>query len=99
MARRRAGRPEVSERFEGFVAGIELVNGYEELTDPAEQEERLLTLADRHRRSAGETLPVEPGFLDALRRGLPPCAGAALGVDRLVMLLLRKDDIADGMYR
>ena len=99
MARRRAGRPEVSERFEGFVAGIELVNGYEELTDPAEQESRLLELTERHRRSTGETLPVDPGFLDALRRGLPPCAGAALGVDRLVMLLLGKDDIAEGMYR
>jgi lysyl-tRNA synthetase class 2 len=99
MARRRAGRPEVSERFEGFVAGVELVNGYEELTDPAEQESRLLELTERHRRSTGETLPVDPGFLDALRRGLPPCAGAALGVDRLVMLLLGKDDIAEGMYR
>jgi lysyl-tRNA synthetase class 2 len=99
MARRRPGRPEVSERFEGFVAGVELVNGSEELTDPAEQEARLLALADRHRRSTGETLPVDPGFLDALRRGLPPCAGASLGVDRLVMLLLGKNDIADGMYR
>ena len=99
MARRRPGRPEVSERFEGFVAGVELVNGYEELTDPAEQEARLLALTDLHRRSTGETLPADPGFLDALRRGLPPCAGAALGVDRLVMLLLGKNDIADGMYR
>jgi lysyl-tRNA synthetase class 2 len=99
MARRRPGRPEVSERFEGFLAGVELVNGYEELTDTAEQEPRLLALAERHRRSTGETLPVDPGFLDALRRGLPPCTGAALGVDRLVMLLLGKDDIADGMYR
>lgn len=99
MARRRPGHPEVAERFEGFVAGVELVNGYEELTDPAEQEARLLALADRHRRSTGQTLPLDPGFLDALRRGLPPCAGAALGVDRLVMLLLGKDDIADGMYR
>ncbi len=99
MARRRPGRPEVSERFEGFVAGIELVNGYEELTDAEEQEARLLALTDRHRRSTGENLPVDPGFLDAMRRGLPPCAGAALGVDRLVMLLLGKNDIADGIYR
>ena len=99
MARRRGGRPEVSERFEGFVAGVELVNGYEELTDPVEQEARLLALADHHRRSTGEALPVDPEFLDALRLGLPPCAGAALGVDRLVMLLLGKNDIADGMYR
>ena len=99
MARRRPGRPGVSERFEGFVDGIELVNGYEELTDPVEQEARLIALTDRHRRSTGETLSVDPGFLDALRRGLPPCAGAALGVDRLVMLLLGMNDIADGMYR
>ncbi len=99
MARRRRDRPEVSERFEGFVGGVELVNGYEELTDPAEQEARLLALTGRHRRSTGETLPLDPGFLDALRLGLPPCAGAALGVDRLVMLLLGKNDIADGMYR
>jgi lysyl-tRNA synthetase class 2 len=99
MARRRPGRPDVSERFEGFLAGVELVNGYEELTDPVEQEARLIAQADRHRRSSGETLPVDPEFLDALRRGLPPCAGAALGVDRLVMLLLGEDDIANGMFR
>src|SRR5512141_1797965 len=68
MARRRPGRPGVSERFEGFVAGVELVNGYEELTDPVEQEARLRALADRRRRSTGETLPVDPGFLAALRR-------------------------------
>jgi lysyl-tRNA synthetase class 2 len=99
MARTRPGRPEVSERFEGFIAGVELVNGYEELTDPVEQEARLLALSERHRRSTGNTLPPDPGFLDALRRGLPSCAGAALGIDRLVMLLLGKNDIADGMYR
>jgi lysyl-tRNA synthetase class 2 len=99
MARRRAGRPEVAERFEGFAGGVELVNGYEELTDPAEQEERLAALAERHRLRTGQALPLDPGFLEALRRGLPPCAGAALGVDRLVMLLLGNDGIADGMYR
>jgi lysyl-tRNA synthetase class 2 len=99
MARRRAGQPEVAERFEGFAGGVELVNGYEELTDPAEQEERLALLSERHRQRTGQELPVDPGFLEALRRGLPACAGAALGVDRLVMLLLGNDDIADGMYR
>jgi len=99
MARRRDSRPEVAERFEGFVAGVELVNGYEELTDPAEQEERLTGLAERHLRRTGQELPIDPGFLDALRRGMPSCAGAALGADRLVMLLLGNDDIADGMYR
>jgi lysyl-tRNA synthetase class 2 len=99
MARRREADPTLAERFEGYIGGVEIVNGYEELTDPEEQEARLADLAARHRRTAGEILPVDTGFLDALRHGLPPCAGAALGVDRLVMLLLGKDDIADGMYR
>lgn len=99
MAKRRAGDPSISERFEGYLSGIELVNGYEELTDPAEQEERLLELAARHKERSGETLPVDPDFLDALRSGMPPCAGAALGVDRLVMLLLGREDISDVSYR
>lgn len=99
MARRRDGDASVCERFEGYVAGIELVNGYEELTDPGEQEERLAELAARHRHRTGEELCVDPDFLDALRRGLPPCSGAALGVDRLIMLLMDRDSIADVGYR
>lgn len=99
MARRRESDPAVAERFEGYLGGIELVNGYGELTDPQEQEARLSELAERHFRATGERLPVDPGFIDALHHGLPPCSGAALGVDRLVMLLLGNDDIADGMYR
>jgi len=98
MARRRAADPEVAERFEGYVGGIELVNGYEELSDPTEQEARLAELSERHRRATGQALPPDPGFLDALRHGLPACAGAALGADRLVMLLLGNEDIADGMF-
>ena len=86
MARRREGSGDIAERFEGYVAGIEIVNGYEELTDPREQEERLREL-------------VDPDFLAALRAGLPPCSGAALGMDRLVMLLLGKETIADVSFR
>jgi elongation factor P--(R)-beta-lysine ligase len=97
MAKRRAGDPDRAERFEGFVAGVELVNGYEELTDPVEQEARLMDLAARHARRTGRILPVDPEFLDALREGLPPCSGAALGVDRLILLLLGADSIADVM--
>lgn len=95
MAKRRDRDGAVAERFEGYLAGIELVNGYEELTDPGEQEERLRQLSDRHVRQTGVTLPVDPDFLDALRAGLPPCSGAALGMDRLVMLLLGKQTIGD----
>lgn len=99
MAKRREGREDVSERFEGYLAGVEIVNGYEELTDPREQEKRLLELAARHARQTGERLPVDPEFLDALRAGLPACSGAALGMDRLAMLLLDKETIADVTYR
>ncbi len=99
MARRRDGDGSVCERFEGYLAGIELVNGYEELTDPREQESRLAGLAERHRRQTGQELPVDPDFIDSLRQGLPPCSGAALGIDRLVMLLAGKASIADVAYR
>jgi lysyl-tRNA synthetase class 2 len=99
MARRREGNGDIAERFEGYVAGIEIVNGYEELTDPREQEERLRELVARHTRQTGVQLPVDPDFLAALRAGLPPCSGAALGMDRLVMLLLEKETIADVSFR
>ena len=95
MAQRRTSDPKISNRFEGYIDGVELVNGYQELTDPVEQEARLSELSRRH---SGGTLPIDPSFLDALRHGLPNCSGAALGVDRLVMLLLGKNDIADVMY-
>lgn len=95
MAKRRDRGDGLAERFEGFVAGVELVNGYEELTDPVEQEERLRELAARHEARTGQPLPIDPEFLDALRAGLPPCSGAALGVDRLIMLLLGAESIAD----
>ncbi len=99
MAKRRTGNEGVSERFEGYVAGVELVNGYEELTDPVEQESRLRELSMRHRDADGEPLPVDPEFLEALRGGLAPCSGAALGVDRLLMLLLGAGEVSDVIYR
>lgn len=99
MAKPREGNERICERFEGYLCGVELVNGYEELTDPREQEERLRQLAARHEHRTGIALPVDPDFLDALRMGLPPCAGAALGVDRLAMLLLGKETIEDVSLR
>ncbi len=99
MAKRRKGEEGICERFEGYLCGVELVNGYEELTDAGEQEERLLQLAARHERLTGVALPIDPDFLDALRMGLPPCSGAALGVDRLAMLLLGRDTIEDVVIR
>jgi elongation factor P--(R)-beta-lysine ligase len=99
MAKRRAEDGETAERFEGYIDGIEIVNGYEELTDPEEQERRLRALASRHEARTGIPLSVDPDFIASLRHGLPPASGAALGVDRLVMLLLGKDSLGDVIYR
>ncbi len=95
LARIRPGEPPVAERFEAYVEGVELANGYHELTDPAEQRCRFeVDLAERRRRGLPE-LPVDERLLAALEHGLPECAGVALGVDRLVMLACGAASLAD----
>lgn len=76
----------VAERFELYFDGIELGNGYHELTDPIEQKERL-ERSNKERVALGkEPLPLDPEFIQALERGLPDCYGIALGFDRLLMI-------------
>lgn len=86
LARLRVDDPRVAERFEVYVRGVELANGFHELADAAEQ--RLRFAADNvRRRSAGlPEVPADQRLLAALEAGLPDCCGVALGVDRLVML-------------
>lgn len=79
--------PRFAERFEVYVGGLELANAFGELTDAAEQRARFAHDMDIKEALYGERYPVDPAFLDALDRGLPPCCGIALGFDRLVMLL------------
>jgi lysyl-tRNA synthetase class 2 len=86
LARVRSGDPPVAERFELYVNGIELANGYHELLDPAILRERNRT-GNAARAAEGKyTLPEESRLLAAMEHGLPPCSGCALGFDRLVML-------------
>ncbi|MBF0154217.1 MAG: EF-P lysine aminoacylase GenX [Magnetococcales bacterium] len=95
MAQVHPGPPPVALRGELYVDGVELANGYQELTDPREQAERL-ERANQMRHAAGlPRLPVDARFLAALAHGLPECAGVALGVDRLVMLALGRESIQD----
>ncbi|MFH5804993.1 EF-P lysine aminoacylase EpmA [Alienimonas sp. DA493] len=80
------GRPPVAERFELYCDGVELCNGYQELTDPAELRTRIAE-QNRLRTAHGlEPLPAESRLLAAMEHGLPKCSGVALGFDRLVML-------------
>ncbi len=84
---------EVGLRFEIYAQGIELANGYEELTDAAEQEKRLKEANALRIHAGKESLPLDEHFLEALRVGLPACCGVAVGFDRLLQLHLNLNSI------
>tara|TARA_A100001037_G_scaffold187856_1_gene168234 strand:+ start:1239 stop:2096 length:858 start_codon:yes stop_codon:yes gene_type:complete len=89
------GDPPVASRFELIINGIEIANGYHELGDPADLEKRFLRdLATRREFSLDEP-DLDPFFMDAMKAGMPSCAGVALGVDRLLMIHLKLGSIAE----
>jgi lysyl-tRNA synthetase class 2 len=95
LARRTPDDPRVAERFELYACGVELANGFGELTNPAEQRRRFGLEMDEKERVYGERYPVDEDFLAALGH-MPPACGIALGFDRLVMLATgapRIDDV------
>ncbi len=96
LARDATGR-EVALRFEVYLDGVELANGYQELTDPLEQRQRFA--ADQGQRAAaGLAVPaMDEKFLAALAQGLPACSGVALGLDRLLMRLVGAQSLAEVM--
>jgi len=83
----------VGERFELYIDGVELANGYHELGDPAEQRRRLEEANAARVASGRPPLPIAESLVAALEAGLPPCAGVALGFDRLVMVATGHDTI------
>jgi len=87
LARRKPGNPLVAERWELYIGGLELANAFSELTDVAEQRARFETCAAERRALGKPVYLLDEEFLAALEKGMPPSAGIALGVDRLVMLL------------
>ena len=92
LARIKPGEPDVAERFELYWAGVELANGFSELTDPAEQLSRFEAAITRKQELEGIRHQLPEAFLQSLQY-LGPCAGIAFGVDRFVMLLAGADDI------
>jgi lysyl-tRNA synthetase class 2 len=93
LARCKKEHREVAERWELYIGGIELANAFSELTDPVEQRKRFVECAEQRRKMGREVYGLDEDFLAALETGMPQCAGVALGVDRLVMLLTGSESI------
>jgi lysyl-tRNA synthetase class 2 len=85
LARPKASDPRVAERFEVYACGVELANGFGELTDAAEQRTRFMRAMDEKQSRYGERYPLDEDFLAAVG-SMPEASGVALGFDRLVML-------------
>jgi lysyl-tRNA synthetase class 2 len=94
LARIRPGSPAVAARFEVFLNGIELANGFHELGDAIEQRARFIADLSRRRSLGLPEPPIDLAFLAALEQGLPDCAGVALGIDRLIAVLTGADNLA-----
>lgn len=78
---------QVAERFELYINGIELVNGWTELTDWKKQEQNFAVEQEERKKMNKTPYPADTGFIESLKKGMPECAGAAMGVDRLCMVL------------
>jgi lysyl-tRNA synthetase class 2 len=95
LARLRPGDPPLAERFELYLGPLELAKGYHELIDPAVQRARFERDVSMREARGGVAPPIDERLLSAMRSGLPPCAGVALGIDRLLMAMLGSTRIAD----
>lgn len=95
LARKNPENPDYAERFEFYFKGVELANGFHELTDPIEQRQRFEQDLQKRKDNGQPILPIDEAFLTALEVGLPDCSGVALGLDRLLMLSLDAEHIED----
>ena len=98
LAKSIPGDPQTVERFEGFVAGMELCNAFTELNDPLDQEQRFLEMGRDYDADDEERHPMDEDYLQAMRYGMPPNGGFGMGIDRLVMLLTDKHSIREVLF-
>jgi lysyl-tRNA synthetase, class II len=87
LSRRSDAEPDITERFELFVAGFEIANGFSELNDPEDQYQRFMQQMEDRREGDDEAHQMDEDYIEALEYGMPPTAGEGIGIDRLAMLL------------
>ena len=95
LSKQRPGDPETVERFELYIAGMEIANAFSELNDPAEQRRRFEAQKQARRAGDEEAHAMDEDYIRALEHGLPPTGGEGIGIDRLVMLLTDRQSIRD----
>jgi len=95
LSRRRDSDPFVTDRFEFFIDGREIANGFSELNDPEDQAERFREQVQRRKAGDEEAMYFDSDYIRALEYGMPPAAGLGVGIDRLVMLLTDSPSIRD----
>ena len=95
LARRSDKNPDLTERFELYICGREIANGFSELNDPEDQAERFMEQVRQKEAGDHEAMHYDADYIRALEYGLPPCGGAGIGIDRVVMMLTDSPSIRD----